>query len=290
MNPIKSAIFRNSPKQSNKKSSKEGGAEEKHASPFRNPFRSSEGSPSKLSSGNHASANVPPVSADPAKDDEGGHEDVFFDDSSGGEMEQPEEGVDYETLNKFKEAVPQGLDSSALAKRDLHEAVAALPFGNAEELFYALRDLFKLSHLYHADWAALSVDSHLIHQVVDSIRRYEANGLQLNGDGVRLLYKVVSCGSGGKTSSANSSSSEPKDAIATLCPVGIQVLSEHAVIELLLRLALEHTVRDVCIALMESVVQQDASIFTKICDICKYIFVYKARIFALISFVCLHIF
>jgi hypothetical protein len=271
MNPIKSAsaIFRKGSPSSKK--DKEDSSDFKSFPTFRNPFRSS-GTFSTNKETTRSSDNVPSSPQQPpvTKDGEAPDDDVFFDvDTSSGELEQSDEDLDYEALSRFKDAAPRSLNPAVLTKKDLHEAIASLPFGNAEELFFALRDLFKLSHLYHADWATLSVDTHLIHQVVDSIRRYEANGLQLNGDGVRLLYKVVSGGS--HSNSINNITSNSCSSPRPLRPAGLQVLSEHGVIELLLRLTLEHTVRDVCIALLDAVVQQDVAVFAKTCDICESI-------------------
>lgn len=131
-------------------------------------------------------------------------------------------------------------------KKDLHAAMAGLATQSRDDLFVTLREILQLSHLYYLDWQHLQVDSALVHTVVDIIRRYESNGLQLHGDAIRLLLKLA-------TSHVHSK-------------VILSTLSDQSVIELLLRLTLEHPVYEICLAVLGVIVAADDFVFSKICD------------------------
>jgi hypothetical protein len=57
-------------------------------------------------------------------------------------------------------------------------------------LFQNLKDLHDFSHIYHNQWKDLVVEDNIIEKSFDIVRRYEANGLQLDGYGCWLLEKV----------------------------------------------------------------------------------------------------
>ncbi len=137
-------------------------------------------------------------------------------------------------------------------KRELKLVLSKIATFNRDELFVTLREILQLSHLYISDWQVLVVDASLVVQVVDIIRRYESNGLQLHGDGVRLLLLL-----------ATGPSAEPSRAV-------VSAMSDPPVVEVLLRLALEHPVYNTCCAIMEVALSRDELVFSRICDMSKY--------------------
>jgi hypothetical protein len=143
-------------------------------------------------------------------------------------------------------------------KIDLKQTLMKLPINNREELYMLLRNIFQYSHIYYSEWKDIVIDTHVVHEVVNIIRRYESNELQLHGDGVRLLYQL-------STVTSN------KHAI-------IQVLSDASVIELLLRLLLEHPIYGICISILDQIVSADSTWFIRLNEICKCLLKYNAVI------------
>lgn len=144
-------------------------------------------------------------------------------------------------------------------KKDLSAVLLRLPTNNHDALMTVLRDILQLSHLYVEDWKELHVDAPLVLRVVDLIRRYESNGLQLHGDGVRLLHKL--------TLNASSSHSDP---------TVMNALLESPVIELLLRLALEHPVYDTCLEVLRLYIARELPTLIRICEIGTVLTLYIA--------------
>lgn len=134
-------------------------------------------------------------------------------------------------------------------KEDLQLALARLPSHNRDLLMVNIHEVLKHSHLYEADWKALTVDAALMARVVDIIRRYECHGLQLNGEGVRLLLKIAM---------------HSRDT-----PQVVASLSDPSVLELLLRLAVEHPVYDNCLAVLDVAIQADPVLLVRVCEIGK---------------------
>lgn len=143
-------------------------------------------------------------------------------------------------------ATPRETNIMAL-KKDLAQTLSRLPVHNRDLLMVSLNDLLKLSHLYCDDWRRLEIDVPLVSRVVDLIRRYESNGLQLHGDGVRILNKIADHSRGNEDL--------------------LMALSEAPVVELLLRLALEHPVYDACLAVLDIVAETVPAVLGRICDI-----------------------
>ena len=134
-------------------------------------------------------------------------------------------------------------------KEDLQMVLARLPSHNRDLLMVNIHDVLKLSHLYVEDWKALAVDAALMARVVDVIRRYECNGLQLNGEGVRLLLKIA----------IHSNTNSSAQVVASL--------SDPSVVELLLRLAMEHPVYDNCLAVLDVAIRAEPTLLARVCEI-----------------------
>lgn len=132
-------------------------------------------------------------------------------------------------------------------KHDLSQTLSKLPVNNKDLLMVCVNDVLKLSHLYCADWKLLSPDAPLVSRVVDLIRRYESNGLQLHGDGVRLLTRLA-------------------EAFALDASV-TSALSEPPVVELLLRLALEHPIYPACLAVLDVATAANGMLVKRISEI-----------------------
>jgi hypothetical protein len=122
---------------------------------------------------------------------------------------------------------------------------------NRDALMVCLREVLQLSHLYVADWRALQVEPALIYRVVDLIRRFESNGLQLNGDGIRILHKLAES--------------------AAYVPAVMAALADPPVLELLLRLSLEHPVYDACLAVLGLVVAHAPPALVRICEMGRWL-------------------
>ena len=145
--------------------------------------------------------------------------------------------------------LPDG--SLVIKKKILANVLSTLPVHNRDELYMIIRDILRQSHVYYYDWQDIKVGIQLIGTVVDIIRRYDLNGLQMNGDSLKLLYQLASVSS------------------STVITAS---LSDNSVIELILRLLLEHPIYDICICILDIIISSSTEptiLFSHIGDIGK---------------------
>lgn len=119
------------------------------------------------------------------------------------------------------------------AKDKLIDILNAFLKGNPINSFEKLLSLTSEQHRYLDQWKKLNVDPQTLEKVVDIIRRFEANGLQLEGKGVWVLLMCFKyCYNGDKLAKETQTS----------------------LVETLIRIALEHSVYVDCIEILQYVV------------------------------------
>lgn len=73
---------------------------------------------------------------------------------------------------------------------ELDSVLRKLPSKNPTVSFSELEKIFAREHLFLEQWKTIDVDCDFVEKIVDIVQRYEANGLQLKGKGVRVLAKI----------------------------------------------------------------------------------------------------
>ena len=106
-----------------------------------------------------------------------------------------------------------------------------------QKIVNTLSSICVQGHYYHAQWKALTaVDPQLVDVMVVIVKRYEANGLQLNGLGIWLF-----------------------DMISQYCwqdESVVEKMTQTSVIDILLRVGLEHRVHMTCFRIMRSIAKR----------------------------------
>jgi hypothetical protein len=110
-----------------------------------------------------------------------------------------------------------------------------------------LHPLLISDHLYHSQWEQLENQPQLFDTILHIIIKYEANGLQLHGDGVHLLQRLLSHGNYSFSSSMK--------------------FSINQILEILLRILLEHPIYLICLEILWKEMKKDETIFRKLCSI-----------------------
>jgi hypothetical protein len=120
----------------------------------------------------------------------------------------------------------------------LIDILNAILKGNPINSFKKLLSLTIEPHLYLDQWKTLDVSVITLEKVIDIVRRYEENGLQLEGKGVWLLLMCLKyCYNPAPTDKL------PKD-------------SQISLVETLIRIALEHSVHLQCTEILQYIVDK----------------------------------
>lgn len=124
------------------------------------------------------------------------------------------------------------------------------------------------SHLFFNQWKSLAVDPTLVQKFIDIVQKYESNGLQLYGLGCWVLEKLLK-----------------------LAPqlIGSTKYSETYILELTLRIIVEHTNHNTFISVFSCLVSYKSEFLRNICQIgnvflffcCKILFLIHLQAFAL---------
>jgi hypothetical protein len=133
----------------------------------------------------------------------------------------------------------------------LQDILSQLPENDRRQLFLTILGVRSAGHVYLNKWNEADVDSSVLDRIVDIVRRYESNGLQLNGYGCWLLERIIV-----RTSIKISDSAK---------------YSEASILELILRIFLEHPVYNTCVSMLYAIVRRSDGAFTNLCQIGKII-------------------
>ena len=133
----------------------------------------------------------------------------------------------------------------------LNSILNNLPVSTRNDLFDILKSLHDSSHIYHNQWGALHPNDGFIEKSYELVRRYESNGLQLDGYGCWLFEKVLVRA---RHRISECTRYPPSD-----------------ILELTLRIMLEHKCFLSCKNILVEVVADSAALFKEICLIGEYI-------------------
>ena len=135
-------------------------------------------------------------------------------------------------------------------ERNLCTVLNNLQLDRRDQLFVALKSMRNSSHIYHIQWKELDPNDCFIEKSYDMVRRYEANGLQLDGFGCWLFEKVLV---GAKHRISSCTRYPPSD-----------------ILELILRIMLEHKAYLTCRNILTEVVSDLPPLFGLFCSIGMY--------------------
>ena len=74
---------------------------------------------------------------------------------------------------------------------EVSEIVNSIQNDNPIKLLNRIMKVYTQSHLYLNQWKALRVDNECLKRIIGVLRRYEANGLQLDGKGLWLFTMLL---------------------------------------------------------------------------------------------------
>ena len=146
--------------------------------------------------------------------------------------------------------VPESLHIVQQRERNLFAILKNLQLERKDQLFAALKSVHDSSHLYHAQWRELDPRDHFIEKSYDMVRRYEANGLQLDGYGCWLFKKILV---GAKHRLSDCARYPASD-----------------ILELIMRIMLEHKTYLTCRIILTEVVAHSPPLFGLFCTIGMY--------------------
>lgn len=130
----------------------------------------------------------------------------------------------------------------------LESLINSLSLNNRSSLFEELRNIYRDGHLHHRHWSALKdTHPHLLDTSFDLLRKYESNGLQLHGYGCWLFEQVI---------------------VAVGLPLECsEKQTPDQVLEVVLRVLLEHACYARCALVLHSVCSATPEHFSRLCDI-----------------------
>jgi hypothetical protein len=140
-------------------------------------------------------------------------------------------------------------DQTCLCVEDvktLDSILLNFPLHDRGQAFQILKCIRRQAHQYYDKWKTLN-KSDCLNLVIDILRRYEANGLQLGGYGCWFFERLVL-----ESHLMLDTSSK---------------YSEDSIIELLLRMLLEHDCYTNCISILSASIKLSPPRFRSICDI-----------------------
>jgi hypothetical protein len=156
-----------------------------------------------------------------------------------------------ENLESVKE-VPQNINIDTNYD-DLEVILRDLPLNDRALLSTKLTRIYVNGHIYHNQWENFKFQSILLENVVDMVQKYESNGLQLHGHACWILVKLIDI-------SPNLLSSTRH--------------SEQIILELILRIIVEHSNHITLITIFRRLVDHDPTKFSMICKIGNNIIIY----------------
>mmetsp|Transcript_22438 Transcript_22438/g.32725 ORF Transcript_22438/g.32725 Transcript_22438/m.32725 type:complete len:1238 (+) Transcript_22438:101-3814(+) len=155
-------------------------------------------------------------------------------------------GKDMSIVSSGRDCIPQNLLCNG-EPDSLINILKTLPVNDRPSLFHTLQGIHRQSHIYHNQWSLFEPDPELLERAIDLMRRYEANGLQLNGYGCWLFERIVVASRHRLDSSL--------------------VYPEDSILNLVLRILLEHTTHVSCVLILHEAIRQNPESFKKLCDI-----------------------
>lgn len=91
-------------------------------------------------------------------------------------------------------AVKSIANSAEPSPNEVQDIVITVQKDDASTCFKRIMKIYTQSHLYLAQWKALSVDIDCLKRNIALVRRFEASGLQLEGKGLWLLSMLLEYG------------------------------------------------------------------------------------------------
>jgi len=117
-------------------------------------------------------------------------------------------------------------------------------------IYLFIRKLREDAHKHYRDFGLFSTNTEILNRLIDIVRTYEMNDLQLNGHSVWLLSHLAS-------RSQNQDSS----------PDTIAYFSNRSILDTLIRLSLEQPVYSYCHNLFNQLIDNNQELFQILCKI-----------------------
>lgn len=146
-------------------------------------------------------------------------------------------------------------------------------FSDKNSLLNTFTLLKSNQHLFHSQWFSLFERFPNLFEIsFELLQKFEINGLQLHGLGCWFFHQILTTSSSFSTSSSPSfaSSSSPSLSSSPLPIISIhnsQKYSPEVIIELLLRILLEHPVSNICISIFSEILKYKSDAVMLICQI-----------------------
>lgn len=154
---------------------------------------------------------------------------------------------------------------------ELNNLLNNLPKNDRIKLCSKLTNIFISEHLYFNEWKNIKINNKIFECVIEIIKKYETNELQLNGYGCLLLNRIIiysnyhlnseNCENNNNTTLTTNNNNN------TTNNNNNNNTDNNNVIELILRILLEHSIYLVCIEILWIEMKRDSNIFLKLCNI-----------------------
>lgn len=136
------------------------------------------------------------------------------------------------------------MNKQLIAKEnEVYDVINLIRKGNPVDSYVKIAKIASQAHLYLNQWKHLHIDIDCLKQIIGIIRRYEANGLQLDGKGLWLLSMIL----------------EYACANVTVDDATLIVL-----FDTLLRIAVEHVTHSLCTSILLLLIKNFNAKITKI--------------------------